>query len=56
MRALILGYLTETNFRRVLLASEGGRMTFLHSPVSIVCFILAAGVFLLPFFRSHSRA
>jgi putative tricarboxylic transport membrane protein len=54
--ALILGYLTETNFRRALLASEGDPMTFLHSPVSIACFVLAAGVFLLPFLRKRSRA
>ena len=51
--ALILGYLTETNFRRALIASAGDPMTFLTSPISVVCLILAACVFLLPFIRRH---
>jgi putative tricarboxylic transport membrane protein len=49
--ALILGYLTETNFRRALIASSGDPITFLTSPISVICLILAAGVFLLPFVR-----
>ncbi len=53
--ALILGYLTETNFRRALLASAGDPTTFLTSPISVTCLILAAGVFLLPFIKRRSR-
>ena len=49
--ALILGYLTETNFRRALLASSGDFTTFLSSPISMACFIFALGVFLLPFIK-----
>jgi len=49
--ALILGYITETNFRRALLASGDDPTVFLTSPVGVVCFVLALGVFLLPFLR-----
>jgi putative tricarboxylic transport membrane protein len=54
--ALILGYLTETNFRRALIASSGDPMTFFTSPISVVCLIVAAGVFLLPFIRRQKPA
>jgi len=50
--ALILGYLTETNFRRALITSSGDPMIFLMSPLGVVCMALAAAVFLLPFIRS----
>jgi putative tricarboxylic transport membrane protein len=53
--ALILGYLTETNFRRALLASSGDPTTFFTSPVSVICLILAAGVFVLPFVKRRSK-
>jgi len=49
--ALVLGYLIETNFRRSLLSASGDPMVFLTSPLAIVCFILAVGVFLWPFVR-----
>jgi putative tricarboxylic transport membrane protein len=51
--ALILGYLTETNFRRALLASGDDTRVFLTSPVGVVCLVLALGVFLLPFIRTR---
>lgn len=55
--ALILGYLTETNFRRALIASAGDPLTLLTSPISVVCMILAACVFLWPFIRRrHDNA
>jgi putative tricarboxylic transport membrane protein len=50
--ALILGYLTETNFRRALLASADDPTVFLSSPVSVACLLLSLGIFLLPFIRS----
>ena len=53
--ALILGYLTETNFRRALIASSGDPTTFLTSPISMTCLILAVGVFLLPFIRVRKK-
>ncbi len=53
--ALILGYLTETNFRRALIASSGDPTTFLTSPISMTCLILAMGVFLLPFIRVRKK-
>ncbi len=49
--ALILGYLTETNFRRALIAASGDPMTFVTSPISLTCLILAACVFVLPFIK-----
>jgi len=49
--ALILGTITETNFRRALLASGGDTTVFLTSPVAIACFALALGVFALPFLK-----
>jgi putative tricarboxylic transport membrane protein len=50
--ALVLGYLIETNFRRALLSTSGDPMVFLHSPVGLVCLVLAVAVFLLPLIRS----
>ena len=50
--ALVLGYLIETNFRRALLSTSGDPMVFLHSPVGLVCLVMAVAVFLLPLIRS----
>ena len=52
MLALVLGYLIETNFRRALLSTSGDPMVFLHSPVGLVCLVMAVAVFLLPLIRS----
>ena len=43
--ALVLGYLTETNFRRALLSTSGDPMVFLSSPIGVICLVLAIGVF-----------
>ena len=49
--ALVLGYLTESNFRRALLGSGGDFSVFVTHPISLVCLVLAAGVLLLPLIR-----
>jgi putative tricarboxylic transport membrane protein len=54
--ALILGYLAETNFRRALLSSADDPMVFLTSPLCAVCFVLALGVFALPFLKGRGRS
>jgi len=54
--ALILGYLTETNFRRALIGSGGSIMIFFTSPISVVCLIVAVSVFLLPFIKRGKPA
>jgi putative tricarboxylic transport membrane protein len=45
--ALVLGYLTESNFRRVLLGSGGDFTVFVTHPISLACLVLAAAVLLL---------
>ena len=54
--ALVLGYLTETNFRRALLSAGGDPIVFLESPIGVICLVLAIGVFLLPFIRARRQA
>ena len=49
--ALVLGYLTESNFRRAILGSGGDFTVFVTHPISLVCLILAVGVLLLPFIK-----
>jgi putative tricarboxylic transport membrane protein len=49
--ALVLGYLTESNFRRALLGSGGDFTVFVTHPISLGCLVLAAGVLLLPLIR-----
>jgi putative tricarboxylic transport membrane protein len=49
--ALVLGDLTETNFRRALLSAAGDPRVFLSSPMGVICFLLAIGVFMLPFIK-----
>ncbi|WP_424139196.1 tripartite tricarboxylate transporter permease [Roseomonas chloroacetimidivorans] len=50
--ALVLGYLTESNLRRALFASNGDWMPFLTHPISLVCLAAAAVTLLLPLIRS----
>ena len=54
--ALILGGMTESNFRRSLMASGGQFATFVTHPVGVVCAILALLVFLMPFMRRKPQA
>ena len=54
--ALILGGMTESNFRRSLMASGGEFATFVTHPVGVVCAILALLVFLMPFMRRKPQA
>ena len=49
--ALVLGTITESNFRRSLIASRGDLTTFFVHPISIVCLIVALAVFLSPFIK-----
>ena len=49
--ALVLGYLTESNFRRALLGSGGDFTVFVTHPISLICLLLAVGVLLLPLIR-----
>ncbi len=49
--ALVLGNLTESNFRRALVGSGGDLTVFLTHPISLVCLVLACGVLLLPLIR-----
>jgi putative tricarboxylic transport membrane protein len=53
--ALVLGYLTETNFRRALIGSSGDPLVFLSSPIGVICMVLAVAVFLLPLIRSKQN-
>ena len=53
--ALVLGFLTETNYRRALLSSAGDPKVFLSSPLGITCLVLAVGVFLLPFVKRRGK-
>jgi putative tricarboxylic transport membrane protein len=54
--ALILGTLTETNFRRALISTGGDPTVFLHSPIGVGCLLAAACVFVLPFIRKKKNA
>ncbi|MDE2121657.1 MAG: hypothetical protein KGJ64_13275, partial [Betaproteobacteria bacterium] len=54
--ALILGNMTEANFRRALMASGGNYATFVTHPVGVVCALLALLVFVMPFLRRKPRA
>jgi putative tricarboxylic transport membrane protein len=49
--ALVLGNLTESNFRRSLIASRGDMTTFFTHPISLVCLLVALAVFVAPFIR-----
>jgi putative tricarboxylic transport membrane protein len=49
--ALVLGYLTESNFRRAQMGSGGDFSVFVTHPISLVCLVLAVGVLLLPLIR-----
>lgn len=49
--ALVLGGMTESNFRRALISSGGDPMVFVHNPVGVVCVVIAIGVFLYPIIR-----
>ena len=54
--ALVLGYLLESNFRRALITSGGDPLVFASSPIGLVCFAIAAAVFVLPFVRRRAAA
>ncbi|PSC05591.1 hypothetical protein SLNSH_08410 [Alsobacter soli] len=45
--ALVLGYLTESNFRRALLSSGGEYGVFVH-PVPMLCLVAAVAVLVMP--------
>jgi putative tricarboxylic transport membrane protein len=47
--ALVLGDLTESNFRRALISAGGDPMVFLKNPIGIGCLLIALAVFLMPF-------
>jgi putative tricarboxylic transport membrane protein len=49
--ALVLGDLTESNFRRALISSSGDPLIFLTHPIGIICFVAALVMFLLPFLK-----
>ncbi len=53
--ALVLGYLTETNFRRALISAGGDPKVFLESPVGLICLLLAVAVFFWPFIRTQRQ-
>ena len=54
--ALVLGALTESNFRRALISSRGDLTVFLTRPIGVVCFLVALAVFLAPFVRRRKPA
>ena len=54
--ALVLGGLTESNFRRALIASRGDLTTFFVHPISVVCLLVALAVFVAPFVPRKRRA
>ncbi len=53
--ALVLGDLTESNFRRALISSGGSPAIFLHNPLGLACLAVGLAVFLLPFLRPAPR-
>jgi putative tricarboxylic transport membrane protein len=53
--ALVLGALTESNFRRALISSRGDFSVFFVHPISVACLVVAAAVFLAPFVRMKRR-
>lgn len=53
--SLVLGYITETNFRRAMLTSGGDPMIFTTSTLGTICFLLALLTFILPFMRMVKR-
>lgn len=54
--ALVLGNITESNFRRSLIASRGDLATFFTHPIGVVCLVVALAVFLAPFFGRKRAA
>ncbi|HUZ91981.1 MAG TPA: tripartite tricarboxylate transporter permease [Methylocella sp.] len=53
--ALVLGTLTESNYRRALIASRGNPITFISHPIGLVCLLIALTVFFLPFLKRTPR-
>jgi putative tricarboxylic transport membrane protein len=49
--ALVLGDLTESNFRRSLISSRGDVSIFFTHPFAVACLLVALAVFLAPFVR-----
>jgi putative tricarboxylic transport membrane protein len=54
--ALVLGNLTEANFRRSLLSSDGDPAIFFTHTLAIVCMVIALAVFVAPFIRRGPSA
>lgn len=54
--ALILGNLTESNFRRSLITSRGDPSIFFTHPLGVVCLLVALAVFVAPFVRRAPAA
>jgi putative tricarboxylic transport membrane protein len=54
--ALVLGNMMESNFRRAMLQSGGDPGVFLASPISAVCLVLAALLFVVPIAQDARRA
>lgn len=50
--ALVLGYLMESNFRRALVMSGDDMGVFFSHPISVICLVLAAIVFVLPLIQN----
>jgi len=51
--ALVLGYLTETSFRRALIFSNGSPLIFFTRPISLILIILAGVTFFAPYIREY---
>ncbi|ADH87706.1 protein of unknown function DUF112 transmembrane [Ancylobacter novellus DSM 506] len=50
--ALVLGYMMESNFRRSLVMSGDDMGVFLREPISAVCLVLAAIIFVAPLLQN----
>ncbi len=53
--ALVLGFMTEANFRRMLLISDGSLVQPLQRPITAVLLLLAVLSFVLPIMRRRRR-
>ena len=54
--ALVLGNITESNFRRSLITSRGHLSIFVTNPFAVACLLVALAVFLAPFVRRAPAA
>jgi putative tricarboxylic transport membrane protein len=50
--ALVLGYMMESNFRRALVMSGDDMGVFYSHPISAICLVLAAIIFVLPLLQN----